>query len=438
VVIAMWKPMAEALGWPSKPIGWTEVLDLAKHPEGWQALKPDYAVWGKLKFGHTHPELSNSGLISVLAEVYAGAKKTSVLTEQDVKRPEVGKFLEDIERSVVHYGHSTGFFGDRMIKEGASYLSAAVLYESVVVDSYKKQTDFPLVAIYPREGTFESDHPVGIVKRPWVTKEHEDAANLYINYLRDKPQQLLAMVKYGFRPGDESIDVVSPIDTKHGVDPNEPKQVLPVPPAPVMKSIIDLWKERKKHVRLVLVVDTSGSMNNVDPQENTNKNTRLTNAKAGANVLIDELGDRDTLCMLAFNTKPAWLFKDDLAMDAAGKKKAKDKIGLLFAGGETALYDSIALAEQHIADNEKPDMISAVVVLTDGEDNKSKAFPELKDLLPKIKYNAEREPTRIFTIAYGEANKSILEEVSKVSKAKHFMGTADNMRKVFKDIVSEL
>src|SRR5262249_10310970 len=150
--------------------------------------------------------------------------------------------------------------------------------------------------------------------------------------------------KYGFRPGDESIEVVAPIDSKHGVDPNEPKQELKVPPAAVMKSIIDLWKERKKHVRIVLVVDTSGSMRSLDPPANMNKNTRLMNAKAGANVLIDELGDHDTLWMLAFNTKPAWVFKDEVTMNADGKKLAKNKISLLFAGGETALYDSIALA----------------------------------------------------------------------------------------------
>jgi Ca-activated chloride channel homolog len=430
VVIAMWKPMAESLGWPSKPIGWGEVLDLAKHQEGWKALRPEYEVWGKLKFGHTHPELSNSGLISVLAEVYAGAKKIQGLTEEDVKRPEVGKFLEDIEKSVVHYGHSTGFFGKKMFEEGPGYLSAAVLYENMVIESYslKNPTDFPLVAIYPREGTFWSDHPVGIVERPWVTPEHRDAAKVYINYLREKPQQLKAMA-YGFRPGDESIDLVAPIDAKHGVDPNEPKQVLPVPSAPVMKSILDLWKERKKHVRIVLVVDTSGSMR---------MDQKLTNAQAGAGELIDMLGDRDTMCLLSFNNKPAWVFEKEVAMTADGKKLARQKIGLLFPMGETALYDSIALAEQHIAKDPQPDMISVVVVLTDGEDNKSK-IERVEDLIPKIKYDPEKLATRIFTIAYGtDANKDVLKKVSDASKAKTYEGTPENIKKIFKAIVSEL
>jgi len=60
-----------------------------------------------------------------------------------------------IENSVVHYGSSTGFFGRKMFANGPQYLSAAVLYESTVVESYAEQNmPFPVVAIYPKEGTF--------------------------------------------------------------------------------------------------------------------------------------------------------------------------------------------------------------------------------------------------------------------------------------------
>ena len=69
VVIAMWKPMAEAIGWGQKPIGWADILALARNEKGWQAY--GYPQWGKFKFGHTHPEYSNSGLISLIAEAYA-------------------------------------------------------------------------------------------------------------------------------------------------------------------------------------------------------------------------------------------------------------------------------------------------------------------------------------------------------------------------------
>jgi hypothetical protein len=91
VVIAMWKPMAEAIGWGKKPVGWSEILALAKDPRGWASVgKPQ---WGPFRFGHTHPESSNSGLISLMAEVYAGAQKVRGLTLDNLARPEVGNYL---------------------------------------------------------------------------------------------------------------------------------------------------------------------------------------------------------------------------------------------------------------------------------------------------------------------------------------------------------
>src|SRR5271157_1116045 len=159
VVIAMWKPMAEAIGWGKKPIGWSDILALAANQKGWQAY--GYPQWGQFKFGHTHPQYSNSGLISLFAEVYAATGKSAGLTVADVDKPHTAAFVEGIERSVVHYGSSTGFFGRKMFASGPQYLSAAVLYENMVIESYDSadKLAFPVVAIYPKEGTFWSDHP---------------------------------------------------------------------------------------------------------------------------------------------------------------------------------------------------------------------------------------------------------------------------------------
>ncbi len=83
VVIALWRPMAEALGWPTTPIGWSDILALAREPAGWAAR--GHPEWGPLRFGHTHPEYSNSGLIALFAELYAAAGKTRGLTLADLQ-----------------------------------------------------------------------------------------------------------------------------------------------------------------------------------------------------------------------------------------------------------------------------------------------------------------------------------------------------------------
>jgi Ca-activated chloride channel family protein len=68
VVIAMWKSEAAALGWPDQPIGWAQIDKLSTG--GWATLgHPELtARFGDFKFGHTLPDLSNSGLDAVLAE----------------------------------------------------------------------------------------------------------------------------------------------------------------------------------------------------------------------------------------------------------------------------------------------------------------------------------------------------------------------------------
>jgi Ca-activated chloride channel family protein len=424
VVIATWKPMAEALGWPNQPVGWSDVLALAKDPQGWAAH--GHPEWGSFKFGHTHPDYSNSGLISLFAEVYAGAGKVKGLTADDVKDPKVAHFLEAIERSVVHYGSSTGFFGNKMFANGPQYLSAAVLYENMVIESYDARYQgkaFDVVALYPKEGTFWSDHPVGVVERPWVTDEHREAAKAYVKYLLDRPQQEKALA-HGFRPGDVAVPLASPIDTAHGVSPQEPKTTLEVPPVEVMTAVKDLWQKHKKHCHVTLVFDISGSMS----QQN-----RMANARPGAAQFVSLLTDDDMVSFLPFNNQLFWAEQGVLLKD--GRKRLTARINGLVPGGGTALYDAIDAAYQYEQKNPHPGRIAAVVVLTDGDDTNSKLT--LDGLLQRIRFDAEKQPIRIFTIGYGsEARKDILKKIADATQAKSYEGKPENIHEVFRDIAT--
>ena len=57
-VIAMWKNLAVALGWPRKKIGWHEVLELATSRRGWAAY--GHPEFGAFRLGHTNPDFSTS------------------------------------------------------------------------------------------------------------------------------------------------------------------------------------------------------------------------------------------------------------------------------------------------------------------------------------------------------------------------------------------
>jgi Ca-activated chloride channel family protein len=422
VVIAMWKPMAEALGWPAKPLGWADILALARNSKGWAAY--GFPQWGRFKFGHTHPEYSNSGIISLLAETYAAVQKTRDLTLAEVQKPSTAEYINAIQQSVVHYGSSTGFFGRQMFANGPEYLSAAILYESMVVESYSQPNlAFPVVAIYPKEGTFWSDHPIGVVEREWVTPEHREAAAIYTRYLLDKPRQEKALT-YGFRPASVDVPAGAPIDAAHGVDPSEPKTTLELPPVEVINRVLSLWRDNKKTSDVVLVLDTSGSMN---------EDQKIQNAKLGARQFVDMMGERDSLSFLPFNTDFNWAFQD-VALRPEGKMKAQAAIDSLFAGGETSLYDSILTAYQHLkAAGSAGKKIQAVVVLTDGEDTNSKT--KLNDLLNQVGFNGESSSIRIFTIAYGRnARKDVLQQIATATKASSYEGNPQTIVGVFRDV----
>jgi Ca-activated chloride channel family protein len=419
VVIAMWRPMAEALGWGERPMGWAEVLNMADDPQGWARF--DYPQWGQFKFGHTHPEHSNSGIISLLAETYAATGKTRGLTLEDVRSPDTRHYVQSIEKAVVHYGKSTGFFGRKMMANGPGYLSAAVLYENMVIESYGPEhgLDFPLVAVYPKEGTFWSDHPAAIVDREWVSAEHREAAQKYLDYLLARPQQERAM-QYGFRPADVEIPLGAPFDAAHGVDPNEPRTTLKVPKAKVVRAVLDLWQERKKHADVVLVMDISGSM----------RGEKMRNAREGALRLLEVMGDADRFSLLAFNNRLNWLARGKGVGE--GREQLERQIKGLFAAGGTALYDAVAAAHAYLRDAGDADMIAAVVVLTDGADTNSEL--ELEGLLDRLPLS-ESNAIRVFPIGYGKgASQQVLSFIADATQTQAYSGDPQSIEKVFKDI----
>lgn len=426
IVIAMWKPMAEALGWPAKPIGWKDLLAVAANPKGWSAH--GHSEWGRFKLGHTHPEFSNSGLLAVLAENYAGAKKQRGLTVDDVKAKATRDFVTSVESTIVHYGKSTGFFADKMIERGPSYVSAAVLYENLVIESYapgKNQQPFPLVAIYPVEGTFWSDHPYSVLDAPWVGAEEREAAAAFLAFLKARPQQERALA-LGFRPADPAIPIAAPVDIAHGVDPKQPQTLLDVPDSATLRAVLDAWGENKKSTDVVFVFDKSGSM----------RGAPLAQAKVGARSFIESLGDRDEVTLLFFDDKvhePVGPF-----VLGASRQKLLERIDGVIADGGTALYDAtkagwdVSMARAA----KQPGRIHAVVVMTDGKDENSRMSLDALQTSMASEQAQENAP-KIFTIAYGEgAQLEVLARIAESGKGTSAKGTTESIVQVYRDMAA--
>jgi len=424
VVIAIWKPMAEALGWPKKALGWSDILKSSQDAKGWGAF--GRSEWGRFKLGHTHPEYSNSGLLSFLAESYAGAGKTRGLSLDDLALPKTRSFLTGIERSIVHYGKSTGFFADKLRSRGPAFLSAAVLYENSVVESYGQANaeNPPLVAIYPREGTFWSDHPYAVLDAAWVSADEKRGAEAFLSRLKERPAQERALA-LGFRPGDTSLPVTAPIDADHGCDAKQPQTLLSVPSAEVLKGLLHLFREVKKTSDVTLIFDKSGSM----------RGQPLTEAKAGARAFLDSLQARDQVAIEFFDSKVYPLIGPLSVGDA--KADLAERIDGVGADGGTALYDAISAAyrEMRARADRDPGRIHALVVMTDGKDENSRLLlDELKAEFPR---ESEEASVKVFTIAYGTvASGQILSQIAEAGAGSHSQGTVQDIVQVYRDIAS--
>jgi len=427
VVIAMWRSMAEALGWPDKPIGWADIAALSTSDQGWAGY--GYPEWGQFKFGHTHPDFSNSGIVSILAIAYAGAGKQRGLSQDDLTRPELRAFMEQVERSIIHYGSSTGFFGERMFERGPSYLSAAVLYENLIVAQEKKRlsgqsAQLPVVAIYPKEGTFWTNNPYVVLNAPWVTEEQRTAAQAFERFLLDRPQQIRA-IELGFRPADPSIALGAPLDAQHGVDPAQPKTVLETPTAQVIQSAQQLWRQTKKPVDVVALIDVSGSM----------RGDKISTARASLAQFVDLLGDRDRLQIITFASQVNVL----TPLSALSDKRAElvRRVSGIVEGGNTSLNDAVITAYRDLRANGNPAHIRAIVVLSDGMDTASAAT--LDEAVAAISDIGEEggAAIKLFTIGFGDdADKDVLKRLAESTGGKHYDGNPANINKVYAEIAT--
>jgi Ca-activated chloride channel homolog len=426
LVIAMWEPMARALGWPKKPLGFADILKLADDPRGWAGQ--GHPEFGPFRLVHTNPDFSTSGLEAVVAEYYAATGKKEGLRENEVTSSKARKSVKDIERSIVHYGDTTLFIADQMRKEGPGYASAAAMEEVTLLDFNRTRGSADrLVAIYPKEGTFYSDSPFIVLNAPWVRPEQAEGAKAFQRFLAEKLTPELA-ARSGFRPADLDTKPVAPITAANGVDPAQPKRVLGLPEPRVLAAIKKSWREDRKPANILLVLDTSGSMF---------EEQRLTRAKGGLRAFLNGLGSQDRVGLTTFNDE-IHPIQPVGPMDAAGKTRLEGVIKNLVAEGGTSIYDATLQAFDAVRPLADRDHITAVVLLTDGEDTDSAA--SVDEAVQRLKGQGDTEnKVRVFTIAYSAGATGAREQLAKIAEAsggQSYEGRTSDIESVYRSISS--
>ena len=146
LVIGMWRPLAEALGYPARTIGWLDMSSLAADSSAWAYYSG--GQFGKtLRLAHTHPGLSGSGAGTLLAVAQAAKQQPQAVSPADIKTAILQASVTAFESGVALFAPTTDGLGATMRERGIEYLGAAVLYESTVATYGSRDKEDDIVPI---------------------------------------------------------------------------------------------------------------------------------------------------------------------------------------------------------------------------------------------------------------------------------------------------
>lgn len=416
IVIATWQDVARQLGWPDKPVSWLDIQRLAQsNPE----------------FKWSHPSTQHaSGLLATLAEFYAGAGLTRGLTVESATDQKTLEYVQKIESTVRFYGEGEEVIISKLQAEGRSFLDAFVAQERVVVDWNRTNPSDRLVALYPSEGTFWTDHPLALLElgqqgdeQP-VTDNQRLAYRAFAAFLAsaDAQQQLLAS---GYRPADLNIALDgagSPFAKNDAVDWRQPQTTLQIPPAPVVEVVLNAWYYTKRPTNVYLVVDTSGSMEDGD---------KLERAKNALQAFVAQIkGDRDRVGIVEFGSEIKTMTRLQI-MNDDNRAAMLSTISNMEASGGTALIDAVYVAIDDLEARNDREAINAVVVMTDGLENESRnTVYDVQQLLAGV----QAAPI-IFTIAFGsDADEGLLTTIAEIGGGQFRRATETSIEDLYRVI----
>ena len=453
LVLAMPKPMAEALGYPKKPIGWADITRLAAAPGGWGSI--GHPEWGTFKLGKTNPNISTSGLAATIGAFIAATGRSSDLTAADLADPAVRKVVAGSEHAVVHYGDTTLTYLSALQRAddagaGLGYVSAVAVEEKSVVDynlgnptgntktlGKHEPPRVPLVGIFPSEGTLVSDSPFVILDGEWVSDAQKAAAADFRAYLQSDASQK-RFTDAGFRTFDGKAG--SAVQADPNLDATGPKLVLNPPSPAVLDKVRTAWTEVRKKAHVLLLLDVSGSMGEAVASAGATKLDLAKDAVLGA---MEEFADRDEVGVWAFTTglgggDDTYVRLADVAPLKTNRAKIERSIKNLTPLQGTPLYAATKAATAQMRSEFDDDAVNAVVLLTDGR-NEYNGDNDLDGLVDKLSEGAsEGEGLRVFSIAYGDgADLDTLRTISEASNAAAYDATNPaNITKVFTDVLS--
>ncbi|WP_173041297.1 substrate-binding domain-containing protein [Phytohabitans flavus] len=424
-VIAMQRPMAEALGWPERALGWTELVGAFQGGKTWT----DYGhpEWGALRLGMADPTRSGAGLAAAMTIMDPDNNQQQTNEELYIALSASQLTTISAEDPAALLREYAGVGNDDI-----PTLPAAIpVLERELAEYAEASPTVPLVPIYPKEGAAYADYPFAVLRAPWVDDVRRQAAAALLAHLQN-PESRQAYAAAGFRDSGHATRDTGLINPDRGFRVTVTGRERTAS-AQALTQMLGVWGVLQRSNNALLLLDVSGSMN--DPVPGTNQ-TRLQLIQKAAIAGAGLLNNGTVIGLWAFATDltPTTDYVELVALGPAGgnlggvprRQAVAGAVQGLRAAGDTGLYDTIGAAYDQMQKAWKPNAQNMLVVMTDGK-NEDESGLSLEQLLDKLKASARADrPLPILAIAVGpKADATALEQITKVTGGRTFLERND-------------
>lgn len=419
-VLAMPRPMAEALGWPDAQISWQDIFELADSNEGW--AEHGHPEWGPFRLRLTDPRYTLTGLQALLA---------LDATQEADRSDELGTTLSLFRVQRVLAGIDADATQELELYEQAEHfpdvLSAIPLEERQLwqfneTGALSEDTTAPgtrsvpdLVAVYPTgngEIAMESDYPYLVLDAPWVGQEVLQYADEFGDYLLSGGA-VEQFANAGFRTPDNragaplrSADAIRPSDVASGPPTGE------LPDVSAVQRLRSSWVTVPRLSSTMFLVDVSGSMAAAVPGSNQ---TRLQATVETAKRSLEIVPPGSDVGLWEFSTDLEDGRSDgdhrelvqlgplnEVVGDDTRKTELVAALDGLEVRNDTALNDTVLAAYETMRTGYTPGQRHTIILLTDGRNDDPDSISHEELLLRLRALRTPDQPIQVVSIAYGE------------------------------------
>lgn len=247
MVIVMWQDRYDAFMKKYSDMNFKTIAQALNEPTGWKGIN-DNAKWGYFTFGHTLPDKSNSGLLTLVLMAYDYQAARSITAEQVMDKGFLD-WLKTVQKNITVKEESTGKLMNSMVVDGPSKYNAVMVYENLALaglESAKGKWGVDLKLVYPTRSVW-NDNPYYILDVPWNTADHKTAAKLFQAFLLSDNAQKVARDKYLLRPANAKVPILDA--TSAFTKLKEVMQVdvssIDTPSADVLKQLLQSWERNR-------------------------------------------------------------------------------------------------------------------------------------------------------------------------------------------------